>query len=338
MNDARHENSWRGTWLSLAMGAVGSGIAIWLIARGVDFSQTRDALASSQLGWVALAFLFQMLATAFTVRRWQILLRPASARFLPLLQIYFSAHLLNTLLPAKLGTVARVLLTAESEHLNAGVSLGSVAIEKVVDTLVMLVLLLALAFFIPMPEWLRDSLSASVALVIAALIVLASARRVREPLLNALARIETRVLGRHSTRAANLARGILDSLVNLTQRREALTVLFWTMCVWLAGAAVNQLLFAALNLNLSWSATWFVIVALQLATRVPALPANLGVFHYVVILALAVYGVGESPALAFAILLHLVIFILPAFVGVGCALPLSARLVALVARRRYAQE
>lgn len=62
----------------------------------------------------------------------------------------------------------------------------------------------------------------------------------------------------------------------------------------------------------------------------PALPANLGVFHYLVILALGVYRIPESAALAYAILLHLVVFILPAFLGAACALPLSARLAALV--------
>jgi uncharacterized membrane protein YbhN (UPF0104 family) len=71
-------------------------------------------------------------------------------------------------------------------------------------------------------------------------------------------------------------------------------------------------------------------VALQFGTRIPALPANLGVFHYAVILALGFYGVNESVALAYAILLHLIVFILPAIIGAVCALPVSARLMMLV--------
>jgi uncharacterized protein (TIRG00374 family) len=162
------------------------------------------------------------------------------------------------------------------------------------------------------------------------LLVLASVRRLREPLLKGLTRLEARVLGTGSQSVVTFARGVLESLVNLTQRREVASVLFWTLCVWLAGGAVNQLLFFALNISVPWSAAWLVMVALQLGTRIPALPANLGVFHYVTILTLGFYGVNESAALAYAILLHLIVFVLPAFIGAVCALPLSARLLSLV--------
>ena len=70
----------------------------------------------------------------------------------------------------------------------------------------------------------------------------------------------------------------------------------------------------------------------------PALPANLGVFHYALILALAFYGVNESVALAYAILLHLIVFVLPAVIGAVCALPVSARLVLLVTMPRGAAD
>lgn len=319
------------SWFSFFLGALVSAFALWLIARTVNFNQMWEALTASHVPFFIAAFFAQLVATLLGLKRWQILLLPYLTRFWNLTQIFFIAHLLNTLLPAKLGTVARVALAAESEKLNGGFVLGSVAFEKVLDTLVMLLLLLALAPFVPLPAWVRDSLIVSVLFVIGALLVLASARRVREPLLNWIARVETRLLGQESQRVSAFTQGILESIGNLTRRREAVSVLFWTVCMWLTGALVNQLLFAALDLNVSWSATWFVMVALQLGTRIPALPANLGVFHYVVILALAVYGVNENAALAFAILLHLVVFILPAFIGAACALPVSARLMAWVA-------
>lgn len=328
--DAETSRPQRSVLLSLVVGGLVSGLAVWLIIRSVNLNQTRQALLASNLLWFALAFCVQLLASFLVLRRWQILLAPYPTRFNALTQIYFSAHLLNTLLPVKLGTVARVMLAAESENLNVGFVLGSVAIEKVLDTCIMLVLLLVLMPFVPLPEWLRDSLLFGVLLFLLTLLVLASVRRLREPLLNALARLETRLFGRGSASVVAFLRGVLESLTNLTRRREAASVVFWTVLVWLAGGVVNQLLFLALNIPVPWSAAWLVLVALQLGTRIPALPANLGVFHYVAILALGLYGVNESTALAYAILLHLVVFVLPAFVGAACALPLSARLWTLV--------
>jgi uncharacterized protein (TIRG00374 family) len=308
-----------------------SGIALWAIAQAVNLQLTAAALAEANLVWFLLAFVVQLLATAFVIVRWQVLLRPYPTHLFNLTQIFFISHLLNTILPVKLGTVARILLAAESEKLNVGFTVGSVAIEKILDTVVMLVLLLALAPFVPLPSWLRDSLVAAVLLVLGILLVIVTLRRVREPLLAWLARLESKVFRRESHRTADLAAGLIESLVNFTQRREALPVLFWTALVWVAGGLVNQLLFSAVGLQMDGSAAWFVMVVLQIGTRVPSLPANLGVFHYLVVLALGVYGVNASAALAYAILLHLVVFILPAIIGAACALPVSARLVALAA-------
>lgn len=320
----------RRSWISIALGAAVSLVAFWLIARSVDLNLTLTTLSASNPGFVVAAALVQLGAMGLSVRRWQVLLSPYPTRFWTLTQIFFGAHLLNTILPFKLGTVARVLLAAETEKLNAGFVLGSVALEKLLDTFVMLLLLLALTPFVPMPEWVRDSLTLSVLLVVVAVIALASVRRLREPLLVGLAQLERRIFKRESVRLAEFVKGILESLANLTQRREAVGVLFWTILIWLAGWAVNQLLFFALGMDVPWSAAWFVMVVLQIGTRVPALPANLGVFHFLVILALSVYGVDTSAALAYAILLHLIVFVIPAILGAGFAVPLGGRLVRLV--------
>lgn len=327
-NQAKPDRS--GVWLSLLLGTLVSGVALWLIVSSVNLQQTLDALSTAHLEFFALAFVMQLVATGLMMRRWQTLLRPYPTRWLSLAQVHFCAHLLNTILPVKLGAVARVLLVADAEKLNTGFVLGSVALEDVVDAVAMLVLLITLASFVPLPLWLRDSLLASAAFVLVALLFLTSVPRFREPLLRLLERVETKLFGRTSPRLANFARGILENLSNLTHRRQIVSILFWTLCMWLVAASVNQLLFYALDLQLPWSAAWFVMVALQLGTRVPALPANLGVFHYVVILALGIYGVPSGAALAYAILLHLIVFILPAFIGAACALPISARITALV--------
>jgi uncharacterized protein (TIRG00374 family) len=323
----------RRVWLSLALGAIVSGVSLWLILQSVNMNATLQVLYRSNVWFVLLALLAQLAAMEISVVRWRVLLGPFPTSLQRLTQIFFSAHLLNTLLPVKLGSVARVLLAAESEKLNVGLVLGSVAIEKVLDLVVMLLLMLILAPFVPMPGWARDSLMVGVVTLVVVLAGLVLVTRLREQILALLGRIEGRVLGEGSLRSERFVRGLLESLENLTQRREAVQVLIWTGVIWLAGGLVNQLLFWALGIQAPWSAAWFVIVVLQIGTRIPALPANLGVFHYLVILALGVYGVGESEALAYAILLHLVVFILPALAGAVLALPLSARLFALVTGR-----
>ena len=96
----------RSRW-TLILGALVSGIALVLLARSVDLNQTIDALKTSNPLLFSVAFGVQLIATLATLHRWQILLKPYTTRFRNLTQIYFIAHLFNTVLPAKLGTVAR---------------------------------------------------------------------------------------------------------------------------------------------------------------------------------------------------------------------------------------
>lgn len=321
-------------WLALAVGALISVAAVWLIASNVNLNAVAAALAAGQWQFIALACIVQLAAMLISNWRWQVLLRPYPTRFLGLGQVYFVAHLLNTILPFKLGTVARILLAAESENLNAGFVLGSLVTEKVLDIAFVIVLIVVLTPFAPLPAWVAGSLTASFVLLLVALLALAAVRRLRDPFLAWCACVETRLFPKRAPGQdpplTRLMRGLLENLANVTQRRELLPLLGLTLIIWLGGAIVNQLLFIALGLDVPWSATWFLIVALQVGTRVPALPANLGVFHYIVILALGLYGIAESPALAYAIVLHLVVFIIPALIGAVCALPLTARLLLLV--------
>lgn len=320
---------------SLLIGTIVSGIAFWLIWRETDLAASMALLLARLDGnpgaWAlaALAFGIQTLATLFVLRRWQVMLHPHPTSFWRLAQVFYLAHLLNTTLPLKLGTAARVALAAESEHLNLGFVLSSLIAEKALDTLAMLLLVVALTPFLPLPEWLREPLVVSVWLTLfacccwgtALLCPCALVRRARASILD----LTTRHRALCAT-ACRFVHGMVENITTLTRRREALRILFWTLWVWLAGGAVNQLLLSALGIHADWNAAWLLLVALQIGTRLPSLPANLGVFHYTTLVTLALYGVDETAALGYAVLLHLIVFILPACLGAALAWPIGVRL------------
>lgn len=327
---------WRQQVPALVLGTVVSAAALWLVLAQVDLRQVWTLLSvrlwetPASAGLVVISFVLQLAATAIVIRRWQAMLRPYPTRFWRLTQVFFVGHLLNTLLPAKLGTVARVALAAESERLNGGFVFSSVAAEKVLDTLVMFLMLAALAPFTPLPQGVGEALAASALLVVAAAVLLLVARRLRERILASTARLERRLFGQGAHQLYRLTAGAFENMAALTRRREALEILFWTACAWGVAGLVNQALLNALGIVVPMSAAWVLLVSLQIGTRLPSLPANLGVFHFTVVVVLAIYGVDPATALAYAVLLHVVIYILPAFIGAACAFPISARLSQVV--------
>ena len=78
----------------------------------------------------------------------------------------------------------------------------------------------------------------------------------------------------------------------------------------LALAGVNYAVLRALNLDIDAPvlAAFFVLIVLQVGTSVPSTPGKIGVFQYLVVLALAPFGIEGEPALTYGVLLHVVGF------------------------------
>jgi uncharacterized protein (TIRG00374 family) len=94
-----------------------------------------------------------------------------------------------------------------------------------------------------------------------------------------------------------------------------MTLLAGTIIIWAIYAAVNYVLLAAVGAPLSWLAALFLLAVLQLGVAIPSSPGRVGVFHYLAVQVLAVFGVDQGMAVTYAVLLHLISVMLPAGLG-----------------------
>jgi uncharacterized protein (TIRG00374 family) len=76
--------------------------------------------------------------------------------------------------------------------------------------------------------------------------------------------------------------------------------------VWFSDAAALVLVLRALGCDIPLAGTVFVMLTLNLAIAVPSTPAGVGAFELGAVAALRVLHVGEGPALAVALLYHVV--------------------------------
>jgi hypothetical protein len=68
-------------------------------------------------------------------------------------------------------------------------------------------------------------------------------------------------------------------------------------------------------MSLPFVAALFLLAVLEVGVAVPSAPGKLGVFHYLCVLALGVFGVQRQEAIAYAVLLHVVVFVPPSLLG-----------------------
>jgi uncharacterized membrane protein YbhN (UPF0104 family) len=100
--------------------------------------------------------------------------------------------------------------------------------------------------------------------------------------------------------AASLVRG----LSGLHDARLAVRALAVTLASWLVVAASFWLAMLGFDFDAGFGAALLVVIAINLALIIPSAPAAVGLFEAATLVALRAYDVGDSRALAYAVVLH----------------------------------
>ena len=302
------------TWVGLSI----SLLCLILAFRGVDIEEVIAALVQANPLLVTVAFVSALLASVGSTMRWRELLHPHRPWPGRLFQVFMISHLGNTLLPWKFGTFLRAYLAADAENIALSFVMGTVAVERLLDALILAVLFLAIVPTVALPRWLHDSglgISLTILPLFLALVVVVYFK----PRL--LARLRHRVNIDFPTPLDWLAQSIregLQSLDILAQPGQYVVIITWSLVIWSAATLVNEFALRAMGIRVPVLTSIVVLITLQIGNKVPTVPANLGVFHYVVVLTLGLFGVDRTVALSYAFVLHVVVFLAPAVVGGLC--------------------
>jgi uncharacterized protein (TIRG00374 family) len=288
-----------GLCLSLALVA----LALW----GIDWRATWEGVRSSDYWYVLPTLGALALAIGVRIVRWWLLFAHATR---PPLRAVGNALLIgyffNDILPARAGEVARVVALHQQAGTSRVESLGTATAERMYDVLVLVVLVLIAAPFLPEVTWFTPVLivGAAFALVLVVTVALlglfgeAPIRLLLRPL-HWLPRVSVEWTERAS---AHLIRG----LASLRRPKVAAAGIVLTTLSWLLMAVSAWALLVGFHLPGGFGAALLVIVATHLIEILPSLPASLGTFEAATIVALSAYGVDHSRALSYALVLHMI--------------------------------
>jgi glycosyltransferase 2 family protein len=311
-------SSWRGRlrWLrekvhlrvwQLILGAGLSGLFLWLAFRDVPLSAVADALETLDWGFVVLAVGLSIISTLTRAARWRLLYYPdqQGCKFLHLTGVLFISQMLNVLIPLRVGEVVRLYLM---RPISATRTLGSIAVEKILDLMTLLAFLLVLPFTISLPAWFKDSSQGFMLLALVLFGLTLLLFFTKDKLLLWFSALFRFLPERWGARLQGFLRQALVSLEVFRTPWLWLRLSGWSFLVWGLGVFVNYFLFRAFALVLPFSAALFLLLVLQVGIVVPSIPGKLGVFQYLVILALAPFGVDRGLGLTFSLVLYLVGF------------------------------
>jgi uncharacterized protein (TIRG00374 family) len=305
-----------GNW-QLWTGVVFSLGFLVLALRNVDLIETANALRRVNVLILSAAAASYVFSAAAKGVRWQLLLAvrraPSFGRVFSILSV---GLMVNAFIPARLGEFARAYLMGKAEEDSQVYVLGTVAVEKVADLLLLLLSLTVLLSQMALPEWLigpARGMALLIAVLVPCLVLLAWQR---DFVLRMVERTSRFVPSAWREGLVRQTRYGLASLVVVRRPRLLIGLLGWSLIVWIVSALTNYLVFLALELTMPAWAPLLLLVVLQVGAAVPSSPGRIGVFQYLVILSLSIFAVDKNVALGYSVVLYLVIYVPIALLGV----------------------
>lgn len=322
----------RRLWLGLGASALFIALLLWRI----DFRDTAAAFADANYLLLAPAVGLYFVALGFRTWRWGVMLRPLKfvgfSRLFPVMAVGYMA---NNLLPVRLGELVRSYYLGQREGVSKSATLATIVIERVLDGVVLLLLLAAVAAALPLTS-LAGALAqdtgipvtfmAAVAVLpfaLALAFLLLAAYEPRIPL--AVLRLVTRPLPKDlAAKVHELATLFFSGFTSLRDPRRLLALLLLTALLWIGEAAMYYVMGVAFGLSghLGGLAIMvWVMLALtatsNLATALPSSQGGVGPFELFATATLVVLGAPRELATAYAIVLHVTLLVPVTLLGLA---------------------
>jgi uncharacterized protein (TIRG00374 family) len=302
-------------WIGLAI----SLACVVLTLRGVNLGDVLRELRRADVLLVLVAAVSTEVTILAKAVRWGVLFHTRkSVSWRRLFSILSIGLVINAFAPARLGELVRAYLIGEAQEDSKTFALGTIGVEKILD-LLFLVLSLAMLFSqIALPHWLVGPSRATALTLAAAILILIVLEWKNDLAFRGIMWAHRFIPTVPRDWLARQARQGLASLSVIRKPGVLLRLLVWSAVIWATSVATNLLVFRSMGLPLSVWAAVLLLAVLQVGVSVPSSPGKIGVFHYLTVLTLTVFGVPKDVALGYAVILHLVVYLPIALVGAAC--------------------
>ena len=300
-----------GRWLRIAVSVAMSALFLWLAVRGVHWEDAAAALRGANYVWVVLMLPVTVWTLFIRAQRWRVFLHDVGVPPLrPLVSATNIGFMANMVLPLRIGEVIRPVLLSRRAHLSLSGVLASVLLERIFDMFTILFLFGVSVSLVTVSDQVRQWgwMLTGLAVAVAAVIVLI---RVEERLFLRIARWGANLLpGQAGDSAYQFAEGFVRALEMLDSPIAYVKAFAWSLYLWVAISAVYVFGFWAFHMDVPELRGALVMTTLvAIAVSVPSAPGFIGSFQLGCVLGLRIFGVNESAALAFSLIVHLSQFV-----------------------------
>jgi uncharacterized protein (TIRG00374 family) len=297
-----------------------------LFLRNVDFVGVAREIMRAHPGWLFLSLVTIIVNLVIRAWRWQFLLEPlGKASFANSFRATAVGFAARSFLPAAAGELVRPYFLSRREPMSATGAFATIVIERLLDTITVLVLLASYVFFfsgtastdnptaLAAVKW--AGATAGVVSILALLVLFVMAGNPAR-LAAMFQRLEQIVPSAFAGLIARIAEKFATGLGAIRRPGQIVATLIWSFPLWLCIALGIWSVAQAFRLDVPFAGSFLIIALLTIGVLIPT-PGSVGGFHEAFRLGVTLfYGAPDSAAVGAAIVLHALSVGSPFFLGV----------------------
>jgi len=310
------------------LGIAISVVAVIILVGSVDIGAALQVLATASPAWIAVMFVTTTVDIGARGARWRALLAPiARLPYRRVLGYTYIGYLANNVLPARLGELYRSHALGEGEGVSRPTVLGTVVVERVVDT----VMVVAIASVAVLVLSVRGVMTSAVLLGLAfvSLLVIALGLGMAAHRLPGADRVAAIIARR--PRLLELARRLRVGLAVAGRPRVVAAALAFSAFAWAASTGTFLAAGQAVGVELTVAQAALLTSGVALVSIVPSGPGYVGTFELTVVAIADGFGIPRDSAFALGLLVHLMILLTTSVGGVIAMLAFRRRHAAAAA-------
>ncbi|GAB4307106.1 MAG: lysylphosphatidylglycerol synthase transmembrane domain-containing protein [Phototrophicales bacterium] len=306
--------------------AVGLAVVLLVLAfRHVNWDEMLGIFQNARLEYLLMAFLMMMLSYFFRGLRWRVLL--SAQQYIPPLAAYWAVcagYLGNYFLPARAGELIRSVLINQRTNISTSFALATILTERIFDAaLLVIIVLILLPTVGNLPPELNTAINIMTVFSIISVIGLFLAAYFQQAAIRLFERLP--IPAQLKEPAHNMLNAFFEGLKAFQNKRRAVQLIIITGIIWTLDVILAVWVANALNLPLGAKEVLFLLAALGLSSAIPSTPGYIGVYHFVTVSVLGIFGLNESQALSFIIAFQGITYLLVIIWGTTGIWRLSAK-------------
>jgi uncharacterized protein (TIRG00374 family) len=290
-----------------------------ILLKQVDLKQSWNALGRLNGPYMLIPVAVFFVNLPLRAWRWQLIF-PASWRpsFGACVTVLGIGNMANFLLPGRAGDLARCVLVGSSNSLSdSSRTLATLAVEKVLDGLALVGMVLFSVWALHPPHWVLQLLRVAILIFGGALVLLVILRYQTRALIDFVRRIFRWMhLSFLEARFDGLLTSFAEGLNAVSSAGQMLTLLLMTAAIWTTEAATIWGMAQVLGLAVSLKSAVVASAILGLGLMIPAAPGGLGTYELFGTEAFKLSGIAASGALALTVVIHAWVFVANIVAGI----------------------